>query len=133
MWVYNNTEFKITSTEYIGFVYLIENLIDKRKYIGKKLLYKKIKRKKKRVVVESDWREYWSSCKELQEDVEKLGKHNFRRTILMLCKSKGELNYCELREQVLRDAIITSDYYNSYVGSRIHRKHVKNVTPLQSS
>ena len=55
-----------------GFVYLITNLENNRKYIGKKLLKRsktrQVKGKKKRTLVESDWKEYYGSNKELMED-----------------------------------------------------------------
>ena len=132
-WMYNNKEYVLEDDSNIGFIYLIESLIDGRKYIGKKLFYKHIRRKKKRVRVESDWKSYHGSCKELQEDILLHGPLKFKRTILEFCKSKGELNYIELRHQILNDVLLRPEWYNGYVGSRIHRKHVKNVTPLQKS
>jgi hypothetical protein len=48
-----------------GFVYIITNLINNRKYIGKKFFYslrtKIIKGKKKRVKLPSDWQTYYGS------------------------------------------------------------------------
>ena len=129
MWLYQGDEFtseKIEDNE--GFVYIITNLSNGMKYVGKKNFHKtktfQKNNKKKRKRVESDWQSYYGSCKELQEDVEKLGQNNFSREIIFLCKSKGEMNYLELREQMLLDVLLREDFYNGYAGSRVHRKHL---------
>lgn len=113
---------------YIGFVYCITNLTNDRKYIGKKGFFfsktKQVKGKKKRFKVESDWRDYYGSNEELKADVEKLGVENFRRDILRLCKSKGEMSYFELKEQMTRGVLETDRYYNSWVSGKIHKKHL---------
>lgn len=112
-----------------GFVYLIQNLVDDRIYIGKKRLRftrtKKLKGKKVKVVTKSDWETYYGSSKELQADVQKLGEEKFKRTILLFCYSSGECSYWELHHQMSRSVLLFPDmYYNSYVGARIHRKHI---------
>jgi hypothetical protein len=115
--------------DYVGFVYCITNLIDNKKYIGKKLLKfrrsKIVNGKKKKILVESDWKKYWGSNKTLIADAEELGEDKFSREILMFCKSKSECNYYELREQMIRDVLLKpEEYYNSYVGTRINRQHI---------
>lgn len=128
-WVYENKEFELIDESLFCFVYLITNLIDGRKYIGKKLFYthkyttKKGKRKK--IKIESDWKDYWSSSEELKSDVEKLGKENFKREILYLCKNKGTANYIEAREQMDNRVLESSEYYNSIINCRVHRKHIR--------
>ena len=128
-WVYENKEFELIDESLFCFVYLITNLIDGRKYIGKKLFYthkyttKKGKRKK--IKIESDWKDYWSSSEELKSDVEKLGKENFKREILYLCKNKGTANYIEAREQMDKRVLESSEYYNSIINCRVHRKHIR--------
>jgi len=114
---------------YVGFVYCISNLEDNKKYIGKKLLKfrksKQVKGKKKRYLVDSDWRTYWGSNKNLIADVDEIGEGKFVREILRLCKSKSECNYYELREQMIRDVLLKpEEYYNSYVGTRINRQQI---------
>jgi hypothetical protein len=123
----------------VGFVYLITNLTNGRKYIGKKnltkakKLYRKNKRAK-RVYTSSDWYEYYGSNGFLQEDVSALGEANFRREILRLCKSKGEMSYYEAKEQLNRDVLLDDGYYNSFIGCKIHRKHLtKSLTPQANS
>lgn len=113
-----------------AFVYKITNLKDGRAYIGKKLLWfkghKQVKGKKKKILKESDWRTYNSSSNELQADIEKLGEKNFKFEILRFCKTKGESSYWEAKLQLEADVLYHPElYYNSYVGCRIHRKHLK--------
>jgi hypothetical protein len=114
-----------------GFVYLIENLKNGRKYIGKKLFWsmrtRQVKGKKKKYKAESDWKKYHGSSGELTEDLEKFGKENFKRTILHLCKSKSECSYMELKEQIERDAILRQDYYNAWIQVRIRKAHLRHI------
>jgi hypothetical protein len=115
--------------EYIGFVYEITNLTNNRKYIGKKLLKrsktKQVKGKKKRTLVESDWKDYYGSNKELQEDIDKLGKYNFKRQILRLCKTKGECNYFEADHQFKSGVLLDQMWYNSWIMVKVHKRHLK--------
>lgn len=133
-WLHNGEVFDTDKIEdYYGFVYLIENLVDNKKYIGKKLFYssrsKVVKKKKKKVKAESNWKKYYGSNLELTADVEKHGAHNFRRTILRLCKSKGECNYFEAKEQFDLDVLRKNDYYNAWIMVKVHRSHVsKTIT-----
>lgn len=129
MWFYQGSPF--TSDDigpYLGFVYLITCLTTNRKYIGQKKFhsFKRVQKdkKKKRVKIESNWQDYWSSSLALQQDVYTLGQTKFKREIIHLCKSKGWMNFLELKEQVLHDVLLSPDYYNDYIGSRIHRKHL---------
>ena len=129
MWLYNSSPLEeIPETAY-GYVYLITNTITGRKYIGKKLFWfrktKVLKGKKKRIKVESDWREYWSSSDEVKKDVETLGTDKFIREILHICPNKGSCNYLEAREQMDRRVLETEDYYNGQIQCRVHRTHIK--------
>ena len=131
MWLYNGIEFTEDMVgDWFGFIYEITNLIDGRKYVGKKFFTragtKQIKGKKKKVRLSSGWANYWSSSKELQEDVKKLGEENFSRKILYLCKSRSECSYRETKEIFIRDALLTTEYYNSWVSCKIHKAHVLN-------
>jgi hypothetical protein len=137
-WIFEGVE--VTELpECVGFVYLIINNKSSRSYIGKKLshfsktsiktvtLKSGIKKKKKvKTQVESDWRTYWSSSVELQNDVKELGEENFTREILFYCQSKGNLSYIELREQILNKVLEDSTlWYNGIIQAKIHRSHVK--------
>jgi hypothetical protein len=112
----------------LGFVYIIDNIATGKKYVGKKLFFssktKQVKGKKKKTKVESDWRTYYGSSKEVVAEVEKYGEANFVRTILHLCVTKAECNYWELYEQIVRKAILDPTYHNAQVWVRVNRNHL---------
>jgi hypothetical protein len=128
MWLYNDLLTETIPEGMVGFVYLITNLTNNRKYIGKKNFYfsktKTVKGKKKKFKVQSDWLSYYGSSAELSEDVELLGKENFKREILRFCISKGEFAYFEAKYQFKENVLEREDYYNSYIQCRIHKKHL---------
>ena len=129
MWLYNEKPLEEIPENAYGYVYLITNNQTGRKYIGKKLFWfrktKQIKGKKKRLKVESDWRDYWSSSDELKKDVETLGTDKFTREILHICGNKGMCNYLEAKEQMIREVLESDKYYNSQIQCRVHRTHIK--------
>jgi len=125
-WTYQGKIVEEVSEEYVGFVYLITNLTNNKKYIGKKLTKFKVtkkplkgKKNKRRSTKESDWRTYWGSSPHLQEDVEKIGPDNFTREILYYCTSRGELSYLEAKEQFDREVLKTDEYYNGIINVRV--------------
>ena len=129
MWHYNGVEFtEDLISKSFGFVYCITNLSNGRKYIGKKLFTKssrkQTKGKIKKVRVTSDWLDYYGSNKELQEDVVKNGADTFHREILYLCATRSECSYRETLEIFSRGALLTENYYNSWVTCKIHKAHV---------
>src|SRR6056300_1969718 len=131
MWYYENKEYDETPEEYQGFVYLITEVDTGKKYIGKKnfwrpkVLPKNSKRNRRiRTRVESDWKKYFGSNKEVQELVESNGIENYKRDILRLCKTKGEMSYYEAKLQFDHDVLLRDDYYNEFIGCKIHSKHL---------
>lgn len=133
MWLYENQEFTDEKIgEANGFVYIITNKTDGRRYVGKKLftkskIYQKNK-KKRRKRVSSDWLNYWGSNEELKADVKRLGPENFLRTIEVLCYSKAELTYCETRLIFLHDCLLYPEkWYNSWVSCKINRNTLINT------
>jgi len=138
MWYYNEKEFTSEDIgEYIGFVYLITDQSNGRKYVGKKLFKSKRKLKplkgktRRRIkVVESDWKAYYGSSEEVKQMVEEKGADNFHREILYLCYSKDELGYLEAKYQFEHDVLLRDDYYNGIIQCKIHRSHIKRLTFL---
>jgi len=132
-WMYNNTEF-IDSTGFYGMIYMITHIPTGKKYIGRKFFTKAATRqknkKKKKIRVTSDWETYYGSNAELLEDVERLGKDQFKREVLRLCKTRGETNYYEAYEIIVREALLRGDYYNKWVSLKLHRS---TLAHLQSS
>ncbi len=134
MWIYEDKEYDETPEEYQGFVYLITEVDTGKKYIGKKnfwrpkVLPKNSKRNRRvRTRVESDWRDYHGSNKEVQLLVEEKGKDNYNRQILHLCKTKGEMSYYEAKLQFDNDVLLSNEYYNEFIGCKIHSKHIKGL------
>ena len=130
MWIYENKDFiEEQIQDNYGFVYLITNLTNGRKYIGKKFFYssktKQVKGKKKKYKAPSDWQTYYGSSAELAKDVLSLGNENFTREILHLCHSKGECGYLEAKEQFIRGVMETDDYYNTWIMVRVRKSHIK--------
>ncbi len=132
MWYYNGKEFDTTPDEYQGFIYIITENSTNKKYIGKKNFWKpktlpitKTRKRRVRTRVESDWRVYFGSSKEVQLLVEENGQKAFRRDILKLCKSKGEMSYYEAKLQFEKDVLLSDEYYNEFIGCKIHSKHLK--------
>jgi hypothetical protein len=130
-WVYNGKPFTSDDIQdFFGFVYLIQNNLNGRKYIGRKYLwsFRTPKGKKRKVKSESDWKKYYGSCPELKEDVIKYGRENFSRTIVSLHKTKGKTNYEETRQLFVNNVLTESldngipAFYNSNVLSRYFRK-----------
>jgi hypothetical protein len=129
-WYYDGVPFDDDGTAF-GFVYLIENLITGKKYIGRKYFSKagtkQVNGKKRKIRKASDWETYYGSNETLKREVTELGAHNFRRTILYLCKSRSECSYFETREIFTRDALLSENYYNDWVSAKIRKAHLKNV------
>ena len=132
MWYHEDKEFNETPEEYQGFVYEITELRTGKKYIGKKnfwrpkTLPKNSKRSRRvKTKVESDWRSYYGSNVELQRLVEESGSDGYKRVILRLCKSKGEMSYYEAKLQFQYDVLLSDEYYNEFIGCKIHSKHLK--------
>ena len=129
------------SPDAYGFVYQITNLNTGKVYIGKKALFharkKKITQKVKkatgtrktyeRTVVESDWKTYYGSSKELSSDVQKYGKDRFERVILEFCCSKKYLSYAEVAWQFKLD-VLRRDTYNGNILGRYYTKDMQNCT-----
>lgn len=131
-WIYESREVTEADVEgFFGFVYLITNLTNNRKYIGRKALTKAgrktIKGKVKKIRLESDWKSYYGSSDELKKDIETLGHDKFSREILKFVKTRGELNYWETKIIVDAEAILRSSYYNGWFSAKIHSNHVKSL------
>ena len=132
MWPYNGKEYDETPEEYQGFVYMITELDTGKKYIGKKFFWKpktlpitKTRKRRVKTRVESDWRTYFGSSTEVQTLVESKGNSNFKREILRLCRTKGECSYYEAKEQFERNVLLSDEYYNEFIGCKIHSRHLK--------
>ena len=139
-WTYEGKVVEELPEDCEAFVYLITNTITHQKYVGKKLEKFKTTKKplkgrknKRRGTKESDWKTYWGSSEQLQDDILKLGEHRFTREILHYCPSRGVASYIEAQEQFDRKVLETDDYYNGIInvrigGSKILRESLKKMS-----
>ena len=125
-WTYQGKIVEELPEDCEAFVYLITNTTNDRKYVGKKLAkFKKTRPplkgriNKRRSKVESDWRDYWGSSDQLQEDVNQIGEDKFTREILYYCPSRGGASYLEAREQFERRVLEKDEYYNGIINVRV--------------
>jgi hypothetical protein len=132
-WYYLNEEFEPEESfleDYQGFVYLLTEESTGMKYIGKKFFWKpkvlpvtKTRKRRQRTKVQSDWRDYYGSSAEVKLLIER-GEASFKREILRLCQTKGECSYFEAKYQFDHDVLLRDDYYNAFIGCKIHGKHL---------
>lgn len=138
-WTYQGAIVDTLPDDCVGFVYIITNITNDRKYVGKKLAkFSKIsiktvtlkngtkKKKKIRSKVDSDWRTYYGSSDNLNKDVALLGEDNFAREILHYCNAKAVCSYLEAKEQFDRKVLESLDYYNGIISIKIHKNHIIN-------
>ena len=125
-WTYQGKIVEELPEDCEAFVYLITNTTNDRKYVGEKLAkFKKTRPplkgriNKRRSKVESDWRDYWGSSDQLQEDVNQIGEDKFTREILYYCPSRGVASYLEAREQFERRVLEKDEYYNGIINVRV--------------
>lgn len=112
-----------------GFVYEVTNVKTNKKYIGKKnfhtnrktLVKKKLTpgKKTKRIIKESNWREYTTSSKHINSEI--LAGEQFKFKILSLHTTAGMLAYTEVEEMVKNRVLLakfpdgTLSYYNGCI------------------
>ena len=151
-WLYENKEMKQLSDfpeSCIGFVYLIKNRENGKIYIGKKILHNNLTKlltkkekeewskpgkipKKKKVIKESNWQDYYGSSKILIDDITKLGKEGFDRQILRLCYTKKEMSYWEVYFQ-MKYEVLAVESYNENISGKWFRKDVKPLVEQNPS
>ena len=126
-WLYDGKVFESEDIkDYFGFCYILTDLENGMKYIGRKYFHSVRKKKgiRKRVRSESDWKTYYSSSKKIQLMVQESGPNRFKREILSLYKKKGQVNYNETKllfqHNVLEAANDDGErlYYNDNIMNR---------------
>ena len=128
-------KFEDIPSEYVGFVYRITDTETGEMYIGQKRFRKtktlpitKTRKRRKRTLVESDWRSYYSSSTTIKENVVAGHTDRYKREILSFGYSKGDLNFLELKEQMDNNVLFDDTYLNGILNARIHKKHIsKNL------
>ena len=116
-WIMDGKPFTEVPDKAFGFVYQITNTKTGKKYLGRKQFtstrrkpltktQKKAGRVKRTVI-----------NKPLNEDIKNKGKDIFLFEILVVCYTRGQLNYCEENLQHLFQVVFDDTYYNDSVGS----------------
>ena len=104
----------IDTVRYIGFIYAVTGP-DGRKYIGKRH-YRTIRGRNKGKP-RPGWETYTGSSKELNRDIERLGKRNFRFEIIEQYETWQGLNWAEVYTQAILKVPERSAYYNKFIDS----------------
>lgn len=129
-WLFNGKPFDEDDIKNsYGFVYIITNINTGQKYIGRKYFYSKRKAKKsdkKRTTSKSDWKDYYGSSEDLLAEIEAIGKQFFRREIISLHKTKGDVNMNEVKEQFRRNVLEDDTYINANINGK-WRKPPKHI------
>ena len=127
MWIYNDSFLSEIPADKYGFVYELE-FKSGMKYRGKKSFFSfvtlpplKGSRKKRKVIKESNWARYVSSCKDIPSSDKVISKK-----ILALANSKQHLSYLEDKFLFEVDACINDLYYNKNISGRYY-DNVANI------
>ena len=125
----------VEAADWLGFVYVIDNVAEDRRYIGKKLLIstrmRMIKGRRRRQHTASDWRSYWGSNRHVHADRDRLGEAAFRRQILYLVRSRGVLSYLEAKTQFDAAVLLHPErWYNGIINCRINARHVQQIADV---
>jgi len=130
-WLYKGTTFTSDDIgDQFGFVYRITNNQSGKQYIGRKYFVQKRKPRGggRRRTSESNWKKYWGSSKELNDDRKRLGSDTFSREIISTHATGGRVNYEETRQlfinNVLTEALENGEpaFYNSNILGRYYKK-----------
>lgn len=125
-WLFDERPFQSEDIgKYAGYVYCIRG--PSLSYIGRKYFWSIRKRPgakkgQKRIRKESDWKDYYGSSTSLQEDVDRLGKHAFKREIISLHTTRGDVNYAETKLQFLLNVLESDEYYNDNILVKYKRR-----------
>lgn len=112
----------------LGFVYKITRREDGKFYWGQKKVVAvetraplKGRKKRRRFLKQTDWREYCGSSSELAADIARFGEKAFDFVIHMFVETKWELSYWELWHQMHDQVLFRRDSYNGIINVRLSK------------
>lgn len=131
-WTYNGqliTEIKDMPENTYGFIYEVFHKPSGKKYLGKKVLHfnrtlpplKGMKRKRK-VVKESDWKNYFGSHVEIKQLIKEEKQDEFERRILQFVPTKKLLTYYECKYLFINEVLEHDEYINDNILAKFYRK-----------
>ena len=127
-WKLKGEDFKKAVIEDYGFIYRITHIPTGKYYIGKKVFYNTItnrKRRRHKKIVESNWRKYNSSCKEMLEIIANSKPGEIKKEILKIVRDKINLTYWEVSFQMEFGCLLDENCLNRNVGGRYYRGKIK--------
>ena len=86
-----------------GFIYITTNLVNGKRYVGKRQFTQ-------------GWKRYLGSGKIFQKALKKYKRENFKRDIICICYSPEELNKSEYDISVFFDVVKSNSWYNVVLG-----------------
>ena len=123
------TELSDMPEDTIGFIYKIQHKFTGEFYIGRKSLYSHRKlpplkgfKRKRKVVKETDWKDYQSS----NSEVKKWEHDTISKTILRFCKTKKAMTYYELEEQIKHNALGNTACKNDNILGKFFTKDLED-------
>jgi hypothetical protein len=145
-WIHQNIEIEninqIPETA-LAFIYRIERISDGKFYVGRKMLSsnRKVRLTKKekllpenkrkifkRVIKETDWKDYWGSSKELLEDIKLLGKESFKREILCFTTSKSDTSFYEMFYQMKFNVLFENSYNGHIANTKFFKGKISQLS-----
>ena len=131
-WTYNGqliTEIQDMPENTFGFIYEVFHKPSGKKYLGKKVLHfnrtlpplKGMKRKRK-VVKESDWKNYFGSHVEIKQLIKEEKQDEFERRILHFVPTKKLLTYYECKYLFMNEVLENEEYINDNILAKFYRK-----------
>tara|TARA_B100001287_G_scaffold160399_1_gene134824 strand:- start:211 stop:666 length:456 start_codon:yes stop_codon:yes gene_type:complete len=118
-----------------GFIYEVVHQPTGLKYLGKKVLYfnrtlppLKGQKRKRKVVKESDWKDYYGSHPQIKDLIKECKDTNewsvWEKKILEICKSKKELTYFECKYLFINEVLEgnSHQYINDNILGKFFRK-----------
>jgi len=143
-WIYKGnhiTQFEDMPEGTFGFIYKITNGKTGQYYIGKKQVVSIRKRnfgkrelesmsdkrlkKYEMIIKESDWKNYRSSNKDVQDWFKEIDNDQIETRILRFCSNKKSLTYYELQEQFAHDVLGDEKALNDNLLGKFFRKDLE--------
>ena len=123
------TEISDMPEDTIGFIYKIRKKVTGEFYIGRKSLYSHRKlpplkgfKRKRKVVKETNWKDYQSS----NSEVKKWEHDSISKSILRFCKTKKAMTYYELEEQIKHNALGNTACKNDNILGKFFTKDLED-------